>query len=293
MSLPGATPPLLLTKRLNAFLHAHQTAHLPTLLLTTPQGKLLAHASSQPVSVLRTHATVAASLLAIHTASSAAIPTALPGSRTPDPISSSPASPRGSDHDHYGGGGGYDGEGDRRMRDDEHHDDNEEEGRDAAAADAEEEEEEEENRHDGMGAISKDGTRDAKQRSKRTVRPGVITVQLSEGTVIIRRLKCGLLFVCVGPAASSLQDHHHHHHQHQHQHHSSSSHENGDGVGSPSEVESLISAGGMTTSSLESASAAPVVAMRRQAAELARWLDEKLGTLKVPEEGIGVVEFRD
>ncbi|EGR51175.1 uncharacterized protein TRIREDRAFT_104370 [Trichoderma reesei QM6a] len=240
MSLPGATPPLLLTKRLNAFLHAHQTAHLPTLLLTTPQGKLLAHASSQPVSVLRTHATVAASLLAIHTASSAAIPTALPGSRTPDPISSSPASSRGSDHDHYGGGDG-----------------------------------------------------DAKQRSKRTVRPGVITVQLSEGTVIIRRLKCGLLFVCVGPAASSLQDHHHQHHQHQHQHHSSSSHENGDGVGSPSEVESLISAGGMTTSSLESASAAPVVAMRRQAAELARWLDEKLGTLKVPEEGIGVVEFRD
>ncbi|PTB76234.1 hypothetical protein M440DRAFT_53727 [Trichoderma longibrachiatum ATCC 18648] len=233
MSVPSATPPLLLTKRLNAFLHAHQTAHLPTLLLTTPQGKLLAHASSQPVSVLRTHATVAASLLAIHTASSAAIPTALPGSRTPDPISSSPASPRGT-------------------------------------------------------TGSSDGTREAKkQRSKRTVRPGVITVQLSEGTVIIRRLKCGLLFVCVGPAASSLQDHHHHH-----QHHPSS-HENGDGVGSPSEVESLISAGGMTTSSLESASAAPVVAMRRQAAELARWLDEKLGTLKVPEEGIGVVEFRD
>ncbi|TFB00543.1 hypothetical protein CCMA1212_007929 [Trichoderma ghanense] len=257
MSLPGATPPLLLTKRLNAFLHAHQTAHLPTLLLTTPQGKLLAHASSQPVSVLRTHATVAASLLAIHTASSAAIPTALPGSRTPDPISSSPASPA----DHYGDG----------QHHDEHDPDAEDEGRGA----------------------SSDGTTRAKQRSRRTVRPGVITVQLSEGTVIIRRLKCGLLFVCVGPAASSLQDHHHHHHQ---QHHHSSSHphhENGDGVGSPSEVESLISAGGMTTSSLESASAAPVVAMRRQAAELARWLDEKLGTLKVPEEGIGVVEFRD
>ncbi|KAH0491227.1 hypothetical protein TgHK011_002665 [Trichoderma gracile] len=273
MSLPSATPPLLLTKRLNAFLHAHQTAHLPTLLLTTPQGKLLAHASSQPVSVLRTHATVAASLLAIHTASSAAIPTALPGSRTPDPISSSPASPRGSDDDYHG-------EGDRRMSDEQHHDDDEEEERDPYA---------EQGRHDVGGS---DGAREGKQRSKRTVRPGVITVQLSEGTVIIRRLKCGLLFVCVGPAASSLQDHHHHHHHHQHQHHSSS-HENGDGVGSPSEVESLISAGGMTTSSLESASAAPVVAMRRQAAELARWLDEKLGTLMVPEEGIGVVEFRD
>lgn len=274
MSVPSATPPLLLTKRLNAFLHAHQTAHLPTLLLTTPQGKLLAHASSQPVSVLRTHATVAASLLAIHTASSAAIPTALPGSRTPDPISSSPASPRGSDDDEDDD----DRYGDRHMSD-EQRDDYE---RDPDA-------EEEEGRYEAAGATgSSDGTREAKkQRSKRTVRPGVITVQLSEGTVIIRRLKCGLLFVCVGPAASSLQDHHHHH-----QHHPSS-HENGDGVGSPSEVESLISAGGMTTSSLESASAAPVVAMRRQAAELARWLDEKLGTLKVPEEGIGVVEFRD
>ncbi|PTB66965.1 hypothetical protein BBK36DRAFT_1117361 [Trichoderma citrinoviride] len=260
MSVPSATPPLLLTKRLNAFLHAHQTAHLPTLLLTTSQGKLLAHASSQPVSVLRTHATVAASLLAIHTASSAAIPTALPGSRTPDPISSSPASPR----DDYGD------DGDRRMSDD---DDDVQHESDA------------EGRHE---AEASDGTRAAKQRSKRTVRPGVITVQLSEGTVIIRRLKCGLLFVCVGPPAASLQDHHQHHQHHQHHHH-----ENGDGVGSPSEVESLISAGGMTTSSLESASAAPVVAMRRQAAELARWLDEKLGTLMVPEEGIGVVEFRD
>ncbi|KAL6873037.1 hypothetical protein J3F83DRAFT_731838 [Trichoderma novae-zelandiae] len=270
MSVPSATPPLLLTKRLNAFLHAHQTAHLPTLLLTTSQGKLLAHASSQPVAVLRTHATVAASLLAIHTASSAAIPTALPGSRTPDPISSSPASPRGSDD------GDGDRDGDRRMNDEHGDDDDDEHHLDPVA----------EGRHE---AESSDGTR-AKERSKRTTRPGVITVQLSEGTVIIRRLKCGLLFVCVGPAASSLQDQHHHHHHHSSPH---SHHENGDGVGSPSEVESLISAGGLTTSSLESASAAPVVAMRRQAAELAKWLDEKLGTLKVPEEGIGVIELRD
>ncbi|KAM0254893.1 hypothetical protein ACHAQJ_006330 [Trichoderma viride] len=242
MSVPSATPPLLLTKRLNAFLHSHQTAHLPTLLLTTSQGRLLAHASSQPVSVLRTHATVAASLLAIHTSSSASIPTALPGSRTPDPISSSPGSPHGSDHYHD------------LDHDDEH-------GQDPDATDA-----------------------SAKQKLRRTIRPVTITVQLSEGTVIIRRLKCGLLFVCVGPAAYSLQDQLH---QSSHSHH-----ENGDGVGSPSEVESLISAGGLTTSSLESASAAPVVAMRRHAAELARWLDEKLGTLKVPEEGIGVIDLQ-
>ncbi|EHK17410.1 uncharacterized protein TRIVIDRAFT_66331 [Trichoderma virens Gv29-8] len=245
MSVPNATPPLLLTKRLNTFLHSHQTAHLPTLLLTTSQGKLLAHASSQPVSVLRTHATVAASLLAIHTSSSAAIPTALPGSRTPDPMSSSPGSPRGSDDHHL-------------DHDDDDHD-------------------------DGQHATESSDRARSKQRLRRTIRPVTITVQLSEGTVIIRRLKCGLLFVCVGPAAYSLQDQHH---QSSHSHH-----ENGDGVGSPSEVESLISAGGLTTSSLESASAAPVVAMRRHAAELARWLDEKLGTLKVPEEGIGVVEL--
>ncbi|KAF3076323.1 hypothetical protein V8C40DRAFT_254510 [Trichoderma camerunense] len=243
MSVPSATPPLLLTKRLNTFLHSHQTAHLPTLLLTTSQGKLLAHASSQPVSVLRTHATVAASLLAIHTSSSAAIPTALPGSRTPDPMSSSPGSPHGSDDNHHLS-----------------HDEDE----------------------DADGPHATESAR-SKQRPRRTIRPVTITVQLSEGTVIIRRLKCGLLFVCVGPAAYSLQDLHH---TSSHAHH-----ENGDGVGSPSEVESLISAGGMTTSSLESASAPPVVAMRRQAAELARWLDEKLGTLRVPEEGIGVVEF--
>ncbi|UKZ53870.1 hypothetical protein TrVGV298_007672 [Trichoderma virens] len=216
MSVPNATPPLLLTKRLNTFLHSHQTAHLPTLLLTTSQGKLLAHASSQPVSVLRTHATVAASLLAIHTSSSAAIPTALPGSRTPDPMSSSPGSPRGSDDHHL-------------DHDDDDHD-------------------------DGQHATESSDRARSKQRLRRTIRPVTITVQLSEGTVIIRRLKCGLLFVCVGPAAYSLQDQHH---QSSHSHH-----ENGDGVGSPSEVESLISAGGLTTSSLESASAAPVVAMR-------------------------------
>lgn len=241
MAAPSATPPLLLTKRLNAFLHSHQSAHLPTLLLTTSQGKLLAHASSQPVTVLRTHATVAASLLAIHTSSSAAIPTALPGSRTPDPIVSSPGSPHGSDHYH----------------------------------DLDE--------HSSQGDAG-DASGPTRSRSRHTIRPVTITVQLSEGTVLIRRLKCGLLFVCVGPAASNLQDQLHHSSSHTH-------HENGDGVGSPSEVESLISAGGLTTSSLESASAAPVVAMRRHAAELARWLDEKLGTLRVPEEGIGVIDL--
>lgn len=61
-------PPLLLTKRLTSFLHLNLSATITTLLLLTPSGKLLAYASRPPVPVatLRTHATVAASLYAIH-----------------------------------------------------------------------------------------------------------------------------------------------------------------------------------------------------------------------------------
>lgn len=225
-----STPPLLLTKRLTAFLHANQTPQLPTLLLTTPHGKLLAHVSPSPVSVLRTHATVAASLLAIHTSASAALPAALPGARTPDPIGSSPPD-------------GVDGEAD----------------------------------HQGEGDEDDERSNRRGHRA-RAVKPVTITVQLSGGTVVIRRLKCGLLFVCVGPAAGEPEHHDHHHH-----HHGETSQ-----VGSPSEVDSMISAGGQTTTSLESAGAAAVVAMRRHAADLARWLDDKLGSLTVPEEGVGV-----
>ncbi|OAA51748.1 hypothetical protein NOR_00341 [Metarhizium rileyi] len=237
MALPNPTPPLLLTKRLNAFLHANQNPQLPTLLLTTCHGKLLAHTSPHPVSVLRTHATVAASLLAIHTSSSVDVPSALPGSRTPDPITSSPVLPPQDDDD----------------RDDD--DDDDDDDQDPAPHDT---------------AASKKAA--AKRRAARSVKPVTITVQLSGGTVIIRRLKCGLLFVCVGPSAHDLHP---------------APHENGDVSGSPSEVESLVSAGGQTTSSLDSVGAASVVAMRRHAGELARWLDDKLGTLQVPEEGVG------
>ncbi|KAF1739539.1 hypothetical protein CRV24_001474 [Beauveria bassiana] len=89
-ALPQATP-LLLTKRLNAFLRAHTSPSLPTLLLTTHHGKLLAHASSlhQPVAVLRTHATVAASLLAIHTTTSSSTVPPLPTGASPSSSSTS------------------------------------------------------------------------------------------------------------------------------------------------------------------------------------------------------------
>ncbi|KAG8165325.1 hypothetical protein KVR01_005600 [Diaporthe batatas] len=61
-------PPLLLTKRLTSFLQLNLSAQITTLLLLTPDGKLLAYASQPPIPVvtLRTHGTVAASLYTIH-----------------------------------------------------------------------------------------------------------------------------------------------------------------------------------------------------------------------------------
>lgn len=239
MSQPSSkppTPPLLLTKRLNAFLHANQGPQLPTLLLTTSHGKLLAHASPHAVALLRTHATVAASLLSIHTSSFVDVPSALPGACTPDPIASSPVAETDDDSDDDDDGP------------DEH------------------------------GRVDVDGRAQARRRGAvMPVKPATVTVQLSGGTIVVRRLKCGLLFVTLGPSAQDYQPEQHAHH------------ENGDAGGSPSEVESLASAGGQTTSSLDSAGAASVVAMRRHTGELARWLDDKLGTLRVPEEDDAMV----
>ncbi|KAM5348767.1 hypothetical protein ACJ41O_008590 [Fusarium nematophilum] len=248
MSISHPTPPLLLTKRLTAFLHANQTAQLPTLLLTTPHGKLLAHASPQPVAVLRTHATVAASLLAIHSTSAPALASALPGSRTPDPIGSSPPD-----------------EDDDREDDDD--DDDETTDR-----------------------LSRSQQLDSHRSARgRGIKPATVTVQLSSGTVVVRRLKCGLLFVCVGPgnpdAAAADHSNPPHANDHAHVPAGETSH-----VGSPGEADSILSTGGQTTASLESTTgaAAAVASLRRHAAELARWLDDKLGTLTVPEEGVGV-----
>ncbi|POS74724.1 hypothetical protein DHEL01_v206882 [Diaporthe helianthi] len=61
-------PPLLLSKRLTSFLQLNVSAQITTLLLLTPDGKLLAYASQPPIPVatLRTHGTIAASLYKIH-----------------------------------------------------------------------------------------------------------------------------------------------------------------------------------------------------------------------------------
>lgn len=61
-------PPLLLTKRLTSFLQLNLSQQITTLLLLSPDGKLLAYASQPPIPVatLRTQSTVAASLYTIH-----------------------------------------------------------------------------------------------------------------------------------------------------------------------------------------------------------------------------------
>lgn len=276
MSLPTQQnhAPLLLTKRLTTFLHANSTPQLPTLLVTSPTGKLLAHASQQPVSILRTHATVAASLLAIHTSSSPALPSALPGSQTP------PA--------HY---------------DEQEEDTENEEGY------GDDDEDRQQQQQQGQGEQQQ------QQQQDTVVKPATITIQLTGGTVLIRRLKCGLLFVCVGPASSSptsdssatgggIQSNAS---AGGHTGNSNSSGEGplhsdlGDNLASnppavsatPSEADSSVSAGAQTTGSLDGlggagGDASAAVAMRKHAAELARWLDDKLGTLAVPDDGVGV-----
>ncbi|KIH89140.1 hypothetical protein SPBR_08992 [Sporothrix brasiliensis 5110] len=125
MAYPTA-PPLLLTRRLSSFLHAsleslqehkdQQTASatLQTALLVTPSGNLLAYDSPLPVRTLRTHCSVAASLWTIHASSSPSVAVALgqtaPVTKPPPAPLSSPsllpssstgdiASPVGEDHE--------------------------------------------------------------------------------------------------------------------------------------------------------------------------------------------------
>ncbi|KAH8719932.1 hypothetical protein HC256_000340 [Beauveria bassiana] len=290
-ALPQATP-LLLTKRLNAFLRAHTSPSLPTLLLTTHHGKLLAHASSlhQPVAVLRTHATVAASLLAIHTTTSSSTVPPLPTGASPSSSSTSSV-----------------------VDDDDDEDDDDET---AHGSDDD---------NDGQRPLPASAAAAAAATTATApIRPVTITVQLSGGTVIIRRLKCGLLLVCVGPSSSQDAT-------------SSSSSPTPAAAATPTSTNASVAAvtqalesadllsatpttatakagetesltnpgeqqttattttattanneGGVAVGAAASAAASTsVVALRRRAAELARWLDEKLGALTVPEDSTG------
>ncbi|KAI1196371.1 hypothetical protein F5X97DRAFT_325510 [Nemania serpens] len=221
MSLAAPTPPLLLTKRLTAFLRANLSPQIHTAVLSTAAGKLLTHASPQSVTTLRTQATVAASLWALYAApsTSTAIEEALP---------SHPSS-----------------------------------------------------------ALVGPPTQSA------------ITVQLAGAVVVIRQLRCGLLFVCIGPVPESL-DSTSLRLPHQQSRPVQTPQENIEPqtsplLGSPSEVESVASTGAATTASIAtttSVGTSAVVAMRRQAEELARCLNERLDPLDIPDETAGAFEAR-
>ncbi|KKY33402.1 hypothetical protein UCDDA912_g06625 [Diaporthe ampelina] len=189
-------PPLLLTKRLTSFLQLNLSPQITTLLLLSPDGKLLAYASQPPIPVatLRTHGTVAASLYTIHS--------------------------NGADQDTI----------------------------DAALP---------------PGSRARRTSRGSSSSSSKGEGPLAVTIQLESRTVlVIRRLRCGMLF---------------------------------HPLGSPRETASIRSAGtGASATSSSSAvfgaGTAGVVATRRHAEELARWLDDKLGALDVPDDGLtGVV----
>ncbi|KAI2636725.1 hypothetical protein GGS21DRAFT_44836 [Xylaria nigripes] len=221
MPVAAPTPPLLLTKRLTAFLQANLSPEIHTTLLTTISGKLLAHASPNPVSALRTRATVAASLWALYAApcTTATIEEALPPHSLPNKAGGST--------------------------------------------------------------------------------PSAITVQLTDAIVVIRRLRCGLLFVCIGPIPET-PDSASQRHPHQQSRPIQAPQANNEPqpsplLGSPSEVDSIVSNGAATTTSATtttSVGASAVVDMRRQAEELARCLNDKLGSLGIPSETAGPPESR-
>jgi hypothetical protein len=221
MSLATPTPPLLLTKRLTSFLHSNLSPQIHTALLTTLSGKLLAHASSQPVSTLRTQSTVAASIWSIYAApaTSEDVSQSLPSSGTPSAAGASQES---------------------------------------------------------------------------LPRPNAVTVQLTGAVLVVRKLKCGLLFVCMGPSSEGPEQATHGPGQSQSQSVLTSSRSSGEAqrtppsAGSPSESIASVAPTLASVATTASTTSAGVAVMKRQTEELARWLDNKLGPLGVPEEGIGM-----
>ena len=238
--LSAPTPPLLLTKRLTAFLQSNLSPQVHTALLATLSGKLLAHASStqqqsQSATTLRTQCTVAASLWAIYSApaTSAAVSASLPPQSQSQSQSQSHPPPEQGD-----------GESDTEPP-----------------------------------------------------RPTALTIQLTGAVMVLRLLRCGLLFVCFGPPSEGSPASGDHHSaqrartpQPPHETNPNSHTVPTPTIGSPSEVESVRSAGAATITSVTTTGsagvvgAAGVVAVRRQAEDLARWLDDKLGSLGVPDE---------
>lgn len=104
----------------------------------------------------------------------------------------------------------------------------------------------------------------------------------SGSVVVIRGLRCGVLFVAVAGSVASPAE--------------------GEGqpldhepLASPGETESILSQAAAASiashttsgSGVGGMSTAAVLAVRRQTEELARWLDDRLGSLSVPEDCVG------
>ncbi|KAK4145202.1 uncharacterized protein C8A04DRAFT_10821 [Dichotomopilus funicola] len=127
-----------------------------------------------------------------------------------------------------------------------------------------------------------------------------VTVHLDNGAVfVIRRLRCGMLFICMGgtegPTASGRVTPTGPAAHHNRRNTTDAHPPQDDDQDTP--LTSILSshttgAASTTTSSTSATATTPTAAaaslMRRQVDELARWLDERLGGLSVPEEGIGL-----
>lgn len=294
-------PPLLLTKRLTSFLHLNLSATITTLLLLTPSGKLLAYASrpSIPIATLRTHATVAASLYAIHRSGTdrETIDAALGGGTVHHPPARRTAGAAAADDD--------DGplavtiqleSGSvlviRRLRcgmlfvcmgPPDH-------PPPPPAASSRPQ-----TQHQQHGPQHQQSLAGAISQSAASSGPGGNNNSNNDDTSAFSN---GVAAAQNGHQTPSTSPRAYQHAAplltQQQQHHSSSSAGTGVGThpGSPSEAASVLSAATAQTSASSvvfGAGTAGVMAMRRHAEELARWLDDKLGSLEVPGDGLGGV----
>ncbi|EKD13908.1 hypothetical protein MBM_08109 [Drepanopeziza brunnea f. sp. 'multigermtubi' MB_m1] len=246
---------MLLTKRLTVFLSQNTSPALPTLLLLSPTGKLLSSSSPSPASTLRTQATLACSLWMLYQPTTSLLPSALPSSHT---------STHAQLQTGHGGAQGREG------------------GSSSSGA--------------GAGAGGSTAGNPDRERDVEGADDGLstVTIQLSNGVMIIRSLSCGLLFVAIGPAPASaagtapgtpslnaaqgagvqqiaLS-----------RHASPSASPPGDEEGREREVSGLLAVGSAVMSdagSIRSSSTirtGGLLGIKRQAMEVGRWLDGQL-----------------
>ncbi|KAK3682439.1 hypothetical protein B0T22DRAFT_283689 [Podospora appendiculata] len=297
-------PPLLLSKRVTAFLHANLSSHIRMAALTTPAGKLLAHASTLPASVLRRQCGVAASLWALYASSAESSNSSAFGDAAE---SSLPATGSGS---RSSSSNGYDHRSTKSRKSSSRGG-----GESAPAVTVQ---------LDsgvvfvirrlrcGMLFVCMGGnihsvnnntpsSGDAKSPNRATPTPTLPTASASA-----HHTENGSPSTPAGetttpqPASSSSGFTHQHIQTPSAATTTTTAAAATPPLGSPSEAASILSAantiGAATIASQSSSvataggslSAAGVLAMRRQVEELARWLDEQLRTLWVPEEGIGI-----